>query len=115
MAFDWGTGSPGGGVPSDNFSVRWTGKVTPRYSGTYRFYTTSDDGVRLWVDNVQLVNNWTDHSPTENSGTVSLTAGQSVNIKLEYYERGGGATMKLAWSSTCQSKENVPSAQLSLP
>src|SRR5688572_15539530 len=45
--FNWGTGSPDPTVGADTFSVRWTGRVSPRYSETYRFYTTSDDGVRL--------------------------------------------------------------------
>src|SRR5687768_8106765 len=41
--FAWGTGSPAPAVGADTFSVRWTGRVSPRYSETYRFYTTSDD------------------------------------------------------------------------
>ena len=52
--------------------MRWTGEVVPQFSETYRFYTSSDDGVRLWVNNQQIVNNWTDHGTTENSGTIAL-------------------------------------------
>ena len=96
--FNWGTASPGAGVNADNISVRWTGKLKPTRSGTYRFQTYSDDGVRLWVNGVQLVNNWTDHSPTTNtSGNISLTAGQAVTITMEYYEKGGGAVAALRW------------------
>jgi YVTN family beta-propeller protein len=96
--YDWTTGRPAIGVPADNFSVRWTGTLTVPSSGTYRFQTYSDDGVRLWVNGAQVINNWTDHSPTTNtSGNVSLTAGQRVSITLEYYERGGGAVMQLRW------------------
>ena len=96
--FSWGTASPGVGVPADNFSVRWSGVVIVPRAGTYRFRTVSDDGVRLWVNGVQVINNWTDHSPTTNtSGTVSLAAGQRVSVRLEYYERGGGATMQWRW------------------
>jgi hypothetical protein len=72
----------------------------------------SDDGVRLWVNGQQLVNNWTDHGPTENSGTISLTAGTRYSVRLEYYERGGGATAQLSWSSSCQTKGIVPATQL---
>src|SRR5688572_11078881 len=53
--FNWGTGSPDPAIGSDTFSVRWTGRVSPRYSETYRFYTTSDDGVRLWVNGQLLI------------------------------------------------------------
>ncbi len=110
--FDWGSGAPASGVGSDQFSVRWSGQVQPRYSGSYTFYTWSDDGVRLWVNGSQIVDNWTDHAPTENSGTITLSAGQKYELKLEYYERGYGATAKLSWSSGCQPKEIVPAAQL---
>ncbi len=96
--FNWGSGSPGAGVNADNFSARWTGFVTPATSGSYRFRSYSDDGVRVWVNGVQLINNWTDHSPNNNtSGTINLSAGQRYAIRVEYYERGGGAVMQLSW------------------
>ena len=75
VGFNWGNGSPASGFPSDNFSVRWTGFVRVVTTGSYRFQTNSDDGVRLWVNGTQLINNWTDHSPTlNNSVAVTLTA-----------------------------------------
>jgi YVTN family beta-propeller protein len=96
--FNWGTASPGAGVNADNFSVRWTGTLAPTTTGSYRFQTVSDDGVRVWVNNVQVVNNWTDHSATTNtSGNLSLVAGQRVSIRVEYYEKTGGAQMQLRW------------------
>jgi YVTN family beta-propeller protein len=96
--FGWGSGSPGGGVNSNNFSARWTGSVMATSSGTYRFRTISDDGVRLWVNGVQVINNWSDHAATTNtSGTVNLVAGQRYDIRLEYYERSGQAVMRLRW------------------
>jgi cell division septation protein DedD len=110
--FDWAGGSPDPSVGSDTFSVRWTGQVIPLYSQTYAFYTQSDDGVRLWVNNVQIVNNWTDHASTENSGTIALTAGVKYDVTMEYYENGGNAVAKLSWSSASQAKQIVPSAQL---
>jgi hypothetical protein len=117
--FDWGTGSPNSAIGADTFSVRWSGQVQPLYDGTYTFYTTSDDGVRLYVNNQLVINNWTDHSPTENSGTIALKAGQKYDIRLEYYENGGGAVSKLAWSSTpsqpggpSQTKQIIPTSQL---
>ncbi len=62
--FDWGNGSPDATIGADTFSVRWSGQVEARYSETYTFYTMSDDGVRLWVNNQQLINNWTLHRST---------------------------------------------------
>ena len=73
--------------------------MKPPVTGTYTFYTLSDDGVRLWVNGALVVNNWTDHAPTENSGTIALTAGQRYDIRMEYYENGGGAVARLLWSA----------------
>jgi YVTN family beta-propeller protein len=96
--FDWGSGRGGIGVPADNFSARWTGSITVPTTGSYRFRTTTDDGVRLWIDGTRVINAWRDQSPTNNtSGSITLTAGQRVPVTLEYYERGGGAVMRLLW------------------
>jgi hypothetical protein len=110
--FYW-TGSPVSGVAPDSFSVRWTGRIEPRYSQTYTFSTVSDDGVRLWVNGQQLVNNWTDHSYTENTGTpIALVAGQPVDIRMEYYDNTYSGSAKLYWRSASQPKEIVPARQL---
>jgi large repetitive protein len=102
--FSWSTASPGPGVSADNFSVRWSGQVTAPITGTYRFRTNSDDGVRLYVNGVLRINNWTDHAPTNNTTTsISLVAGTKYNIVMEYYERGGGATARLLWLTPGQS------------
>lgn len=96
--FDWGTGAPVTGIGVDNFSVRWTGYVLAPISGNYSFRSVSDDGVRLWVNGVQLIANWTDHGPTnDTSGTVALIAGEYYPVQMEYYERGGGAVARLQW------------------
>jgi hypothetical protein len=114
--FNWGEGSPDASIGADTFSVRWTGQVRSKYSEAYTFHTVSDDGVRLWVNGQLLIDHWTDHAPTEDTGTISLTADQNYDLKLEYYERGGGATARLFWSSPTQAQEIVPQSQLfSLP
>jgi glucose/arabinose dehydrogenase len=110
--FDWATGSPAAGIGINNFSVRWTGKVQAKVTGTNTFYTVSDDGVRLWVNGVLVIDNWTDHPPVENSGTISLTAGQLYDIKMEFYENIGGAVAQLLWSAPGLAKEVVPAGQL---
>ena len=110
--FNWGSGSPDPSIGADTFSVRWTGQVQPQYSQTYTFYTNSDDGVRLWVNGQLIVDNWTDHGPTENSGTIALTANQRYDIVMTYYENGGGAVAQLSWSSTSQAKQIIPSNRL---
>lgn len=80
-----------------NFSIRWTGELRAPVTGRYSFYTVSDDGVRLWIDNKELIDNWTDHDTTTDTASVRLVAGHTYKIRLEYYQREGGARIKLAW------------------
>lgn len=111
--FNWGSGSPDWKIPSNNFSARWSGQARPRFSEAYTFSVVSDDGVRLWVDNKLLIDNWSDHAPTENkSPKISLVADQLYNIKLEYFEHWGGSMVQLFWSSSSQSNEIIPSDHL---
>ena len=111
--FNWVTGGPGGGVTVNNFSVRWTGTVQAPVSGSFRFSTVSDDGIRLWVNGQQVINNWTDHAATTNtSAAITLTGGVKYTITLEYYERGGDATARLQWSYPGQSTQIIPQSRL---
>lgn len=110
--FNWGSGSPTPTMESSFFSVRWTGKVQPLYSETYKFYTRSDDGVRLWINGQLLIDDWNDHSFTENRGQITLMAGEKYDIQLEYYDKWGQAAVQLMWSSTKQVKEIIPQSQL---
>ena len=110
--FSWGSGSPAAALGADTFSARWTGEIEAPFSGTYTFYTVSDDGVRLWVNGAQVINRWTDQSPTEHSGTITLTAGQRYPIRMEFYENTGGATARLLWSHASIAKAVVPASRL---
>jgi RHS repeat-associated protein len=111
--FAWGSGSPGAPVTTDTFSVHWNGEVVPQFTETYTFYTLSDDGIRLWVNGTQVINNWTNHGPTLNSSAgIALTAGQHYSLVLEYYENTGGADSHLYWSSPSTPKQVIPQTQL---
>ncbi|MFD2934791.1 PA14 domain-containing protein, partial [Spirosoma flavum] len=112
--FDWGYDSPAPGtINTDGFSARWLGQVEAPTTGTYTFSTSSDDGVRLWVNGTLVVDNWTDHGPTTNDGTpLTLTAGQRYNIRMEYYENGYGAVARLLWSYPGQSQQIIPKTRL---
>jgi type IV pilus assembly protein PilY1 len=96
--FNWGLGSPKPGpVNSDNFSVRWVALQTVAAGGTYSFRTSSEGGVRLWVNGQPLINNWTAHTLFDNEGVITLGKDQAMNIRVEYFNKTGSATMKLAW------------------
>ena len=112
--FNWADQSPLANVPSqskfpaNNFSVRWSGQVRPRYAETYTFRTRSDDGVRLWVGGKKIIENWTDHAVTTDAGQIKLEPGRWYPIVLEFYEKGGLAQIELYWSSASQRQEIVP-------
>jgi hypothetical protein len=109
--FSWGSGPPAAGVGADTFSVRWAGQIEAPYGGTYTFYTQSDEGIRLWVNNVQLINH-SNSRGSEDSATIVLTAGQRYAIRIEYYEKRGSATARLLWSHASIAKTVVPAARL---
>jgi len=110
--FRWGHGSPASSISNTNFSTRWTGQVQAESTDKYTFYTNSDDGVRLWVDGKQLVNDWKDHPKTQDQGSINLVQGQKYSIQMEYYQRAGEATAQLSWSANDIAKQVVPQSQL---
>jgi hypothetical protein len=112
--FNWGTASPGTGVYKDKFSARWTGTVEASSTGNFQFQTYSDDGVRLWINGVQVINNWTNHSATTNTtATIALTAGGRYTIRMEYYENGGQAVAQLRWKTPGSSSYvTIPASRL---
>ena len=113
--FNWGGGSPDVSISEDFFTARWQGFVQPLFDGDYTFYTLSDDGVRLWIDDQLIIDKWFPQAPTEWTGTIGLQAGVDYKIKLEYYEQQGGAVMELYWSSPFTGKELIPATQMLRP
>ncbi|UTF61389.1 DUF6701 domain-containing protein [Gilvimarinus sp. DA14] len=114
--FDWASGNPGvNSVNANQFSVEWSGYIRVTESGTYRFQTDSDDGVRLYVDNQLLIERWNDHAvQTDTSAGVALSAGQVYPVRLQFYENGGLAEIRLRWQ-TPSSSGFVPIARGSTP
>jgi hypothetical protein len=115
VLFDWSDGSPDPSIGADTFSVRWTGQIEAPSTDVYTFYVSSDDGVRLWVDGQLIIDSWDDHPLTETSGTIAMTAGRLADIRVEYYEGVGLASVQLSWSSPSQLKSMVPMASLYPP
>lgn len=95
---DWGDGSPDLIVNIDNFSARWTRSINFPTSSAYRFTATMDDGMRVYVDNVLIIDSWTDSQVHALTADVFLNAGDHA-VKVEYYEAGGKAVAKLSWGA----------------
>jgi hypothetical protein len=93
--FNWGFGSPGGGLGNDGFSVRWT-RGLPFQAGVYHFYVSTDDGVRLWIDDHLVIDKWYDQAAPTHKASISLGEGWH-QLRMEYYENGGIAKAKLWW------------------
>ncbi len=94
--FDWGQGTPDPLVPSDHFSVRWTGTLTVPQTATYDLGTYTDDGVRVYLDDNLVIDDWNDHAAELHQVQVYLETGQSYDLRVEYYENGGDAIAQLS-------------------
>ncbi|MGF1450749.1 MAG: PA14 domain-containing protein [Opitutales bacterium] len=124
--FDWGTKLPIGGstapgfadFPTNNFSVRWTGQLMPRFSETYTITLDADDGVRLWIApegqsfGNPLIDEWT-YTGALHSATIALNANQRYDIKIEYREDYADAKCRLLWSSPSTPEEVIQPASIS--
>ncbi len=112
--FGWGTAAPAASLPADNFSVVWTGSLIPPTSGAYQLQTTADDGVRVWVNNMLVIDNWADQAATTTtSAAFSFTAGVAVPVRVEYYDNTGSAEVRLRWQLPgASSFVIVPATQL---
>jgi hypothetical protein len=106
IAFDWALGTPGPGIPVDAFSVRWT-RAVYLPAGTWRFNVTVDDGVRLWVDNQLLIDQWRISAPVTYSGNISLGAGDHT-VRVEYYENTERAQVHVWWDAGGASPTPTP-------
>lgn len=99
--FDWGTGGPSvSGLGSDDFSVEWNGYIRATEAGGHSFQTVSDDGIRLWVAGELVIDNWDDHAAeTDTSTTLQLEANETYAIRMQFYENGGYAEIRLRWQT----------------
>lgn len=105
----WGNGSPAAGIAVDTFSATYLGTFNFASAGTYRFTAVSDDGIRVYVDNNQVIFAWVDQAPTTYITNYSLAAGNHT-IRVEYYENTGAAQASLSWCNIaiCSSPTNTP-------
>jgi len=114
--FNWGTGTPGAPITVDTFSVRWAGVVEALYSEPYVFTCNTDDGFRMWLNDVLIIDSWIDQGATMHpSSAVNLVAGQQYGVRVEYYENGGSAVAQLYWQSSSTPRQMIPAGALQLP
>lgn len=97
--FNWAQSAPYPEIPADNFSVRWTANPNFPQTGLYRFRVGADDGIRLYIDNVLIINDWQGGSFRTTTRDVQLTAG-AHNLRVEYYEAVDLAGVLVDWVLT---------------
>jgi len=96
---------------ANNFSIRYTGYIQIDTQGSYTFYTSSDDGSKLFIDGIEIVDNDGNHGNRERSGTTTLTTGLH-DITVLYYENSGGETLTVQYQGPSISKQNIPFTKL---
>lgn len=92
IKFDWGSASPASGLPSNRFSVRWERRMELSES-EYRIRVVADDGVRLYVDDVLVIDEWQKGAAREFSVALWLDDGEH-EFRLEYFEFDGVARVE---------------------
>ena len=105
--FNWGSGSPDSRIPDDYFSARWT-RWVDFDDARYRFHVKSDDGVRVWVGDDRIINEWHDNS-SNNTYTAEIDLDGDERVTVEYYERTGGAQIEVWWEKIGSSPTSTPS------
>ncbi len=107
IRYSLGAGSPAPGVVNaDNYSARWIGNFAFATTDTYIFSTRADDGVRVYLDGVLVVDHWTSPTPILRLDGVRVTAG-THQVKVEYYEATGDSTVQVTWATKGRSRSSV--------
>ncbi|MDE5417378.1 glycoside hydrolase family 3 C-terminal domain-containing protein [Labilibaculum sp. DW002] len=78
-------------------SIRWTGYIAPNITGDYKIGVNSDDGIRLWLNDELVVDEWHNRGTTTDQVDIKMEAGKKYAIKLEYFDNGGDAICQLLW------------------
>ncbi len=85
------------GIPEESFSARWTGNFKPATSGNYTVVLSGDDGIRLYVNGKLVIDRWHYDRGFE-TATIPMQAGKSYPVRLEYYQSGGNAFIRMGIS-----------------
>lgn len=108
---NWGLEAPLPELAEDFYSIRWSGWLTAPEAGTYTIATEADDGVRVWIDDALVIDDWMPHFVTRNEASVTLGT-EPVPLVVEYFEVDIEASARLLWSSETLPEAVVPESAL---
>jgi len=109
--FEWNNVSPAPGVPAQNYSVRWTGVLTPAVDGDYRLGVDTDGGSRLYLDGKKIIDDWDPHGERAMTTLVHLQASRPYSIRMEYFHHSWESTARLLWVPPNLTEEAVTAAR----
>lgn len=111
--FNWNGNSPIAGVAGDNWAGQWTGTIEAETTSPYTFSTMSDDGVQVYINGQLIINDYTYHAATLDTGTINLVGGVKYRIQINYFQGGGASLLSLSWVAPGMPQQIVPTSQLS--
>ncbi|HVN47841.1 MAG TPA: TIM-barrel domain-containing protein [Bacteroidota bacterium] len=113
--FDWSSAPPLKGFKVEEYSVRWTGTLIPSVTiKNASIDVATDDGVRMYLNGKKVVDSWRDRSSEIDNYMMDLDSGKTYDIKIEYYQNGGGASARLSWTGESTKTDNHFLSQLAL-
>lgn len=98
----------GSGLLQRWVGMRLTGFLTVRYSETYTLTFDTNDGIRVWIDDKLLINDWTSGSTRTNTLTFAATVGQRYKLRIEYFNSETDGHLYCTWQSSSQSSGEIP-------
>ena len=96
--FHWTLYGPDPAIPLDFYSVRWTGQLIAPATGTFKIGLEGNDGYRLFINNKMIIDNWKKQTFTTSLADFSFEKGKQYDIRIEFFEPNGNATIKLIWN-----------------
>ncbi len=93
----WNDVPPVPGLDPHYCSIRWAGRITAPETGTYTFSARVDDGIRVWVGGVQVIDNWQLNDDGRSIGQVKMKAGTAYDLKVEYFNGLIEGEVTLIW------------------
>jgi hypothetical protein len=115
--YDWKNSLPHPALAPWNreFSIRWTGRIHPTRTDTYTLITTTDDGVRLWLDGKLLIDRWFDQNGVNTAPPLKLEKDHDYKLRVEYFNSINVASASLSWLTPTMPRQIIGSANLLLP
>jgi len=93
----WNATPPVPGINPHECSIRWTGNLMTSKSGTYSFSAQVDDGIRVWIDNKMIINQWELNDMGVFEGKIHLESNQKYKLKVEYFNALLEGEVRLLW------------------